>query len=215
MSAGTRREGRGERGATLPEMLVVIVLLGVVGSTLLAAFIAVIRTVAATEQQQIDLDDARLGMDAATRVLRAAVRLDPDPNQPLLAVAQADHLRFYASPGTISATRPTLVDLRVIDGDLVQDSVVPTGTAAAWDFSGASERRTVARDLVDDDVFTFTDDEGAVLAPPALVQPEVRLEVRLVTITLPSQETTGFDVAPTTVQNRVHLTNFEYVPEES
>lgn len=106
------RPGRpgGEDGASLPELLVSMLLLSVVTGAVATVFISSLDSVRTTTTTNATTADARLAMEAVTRTVRVAVR--PQGHGSAIVEARPDRLVLYASLQRSSAqstTRPTRV----------------------------------------------------------------------------------------------------------
>lgn len=144
----TRPDARSERGATLIELLVSLVVGGLVLTALLQVFVTTLRSDARTEDRVDSVSRARLAVDRATQVLGAQVCFNGAP--PVLPGSTARVVTFYSDlqvPST--TTTPTANGARL--ERLTYDPTARTITDERWPgttATGTSTRRTIGQDVL-------------------------------------------------------------------
>jgi prepilin-type N-terminal cleavage/methylation domain-containing protein len=143
-----RRRLSDQRGFTLIEMLVVMLLLGVVVAAMLTFYLGIARSFADTSNRIVNQDDARTAMNQLTRYIRMACSSDSNLTSFSDAVAvaspqelvfyadldgdgQADKVRFYLSGQTMRmatvapdlSTSPPTYPAYTLDGVVVMDGI--------------------------------------------------------------------------------------------
>ena len=216
-----RLDPRREEGFTLVELLVTISILALVMGAVTTAVVATQRTVRETDQRYTDLGEARVAMNATSRNVRTAIRLNP--GDPAFIDAGPEHLEFYANVD-VGAGDPKRVRLDVQGDDLletVEDGTVGSGAGAnpvrTWTGDGAPRTRTIARNLTNptdgEPLFEyFAQGASTPFATPGDQLPaadqgdvrQVRIELRVDSDAVP-------DVAETVLANRVRIPNFYFV----
>ena len=81
------RQRSGDRGASLAELLVVMALMGLIGTMVMSVSVQVAKALRGAAERSDDSQDARVALEAMTRALRSAV--DPDEDGPLTAFVDA------------------------------------------------------------------------------------------------------------------------------
>ncbi|HSK21851.1 MAG TPA: type II secretion system protein [Egicoccus sp.] len=150
----SERRLRDQHGASLVELLVAMLIVGVIGTAATASIVAMQRVGTSAHQVREDLDTARIALDRVRREIRSSRGVTPD-------------------------STPTLLQLRVagIDGaaaQLVTWELVGGGDRRQLQrYVGASTapRQTVADDLLPTSVFTYDQ------SPPRTSRVDVVLEV--------------------------------------
>ena len=103
----------GEAGTTLMELIVVLFLLGLMGSMLTIFTTSTLRNTRASDSRQQDLLAARNALDAVTKSLRSAISVATSPVTPAFSQASATSVTFYADNGTVTGATanngPTLM----------------------------------------------------------------------------------------------------------
>lgn len=206
-AAGTERTSttRGEEALTLVELLVAAALTAVILAAGYASLIVAVQSLHRSEIQTENIDTLRIAIAAVSRDLRAAD--SPLPTIEAFEVAEPDRVHLYsrvgATPqvmrveaevdtdGQLWLTRtPVTVDT---DGSLVVDSA-------------AEQRRVVARNLVDDQIFTYLPaGDGTPLDD--LEDVEQRRRIRMVTISMRVASDGGVRARPTELATTVRTPN--------
>jgi type II secretory pathway pseudopilin PulG len=145
-----------DRGASVVELLVVLVLTAVLGTLVAATFVRGLDTTRNATARNIDAARAKVALEEMSKQLRTAVDPDgPDGTLHAIETGTATDVTFYSAVGTLSET-PTADSLprkvrywvdtntaqlreEVVDG-------VRVGAAPSW--PGPARVRTLARDLV-------------------------------------------------------------------
>ncbi len=152
-------QGRSDAGTTLMEMIVVLFLLGMLGSMLTLFTTSTLRSTRENDSQQQDLLQARNALDAMTRNLRGAITVATSPVTPAFSQASATSVTFYADNGTVTGATsnngPTLMHYYVDNTahTLVEESTpatVNTGsTTTPYVWNSANKRtRILARNVL-------------------------------------------------------------------
>jgi type II secretory pathway pseudopilin PulG len=152
------RRLRGDDGTTLVELLVVMVLLGVVGSIVAAWQISMQRTTAAVTSFVSDQGDLRTAMAYLTKDLRMANR--PAPDVPaFLPVSTASDVRFFVNTGSgpLKLVRYAEEPTGTGTARLVREEVPAVGAAAlgTWPTSGVSRVVLVKQVLTSEPLATY------------------------------------------------------------
>lgn len=138
------RRLRGEAGTTLPELLVVMVLMGVVGSVVVSWQIGMQRSTAGFTARVNDQADLRTAMAHMTRDLRMAIR--PSTGVPaFLPESTASDVRFYVNADSGPPLRVRYFTEPASDGgtQLVRESTPAAGSPGSWNWPAGGTRRTV------------------------------------------------------------------------
>jgi Tfp pilus assembly protein PilW len=135
------RRLRGDDGTTLAELLVVMVLLGVVGSIVTSWQISMQRTTAGVTTFVSDQGDLRTAMAHMTKDLRMAIR--PTADVPaFLPVSTASDMRFFVNTnsGPLKLVRYATEPSGTGTVRLVREEVPAVGAAVSgtWPATGAS-----------------------------------------------------------------------------
>ena len=218
----TRQRLDGERGTTLVELMVTIMILAIVMGAVTGAVVATHRTVRNADQRYADLGEARIAMDATSKLVRTAVRLNPD--DPAFIDAGPDHVAFYANVD-VTNDDPKLVRLEVQGDDLIQTveegDVVSTNsngeTERGWTGDGSPRSRTIARNLTNPvqgepvfEYFGHGEVDPFVLTGGELAESD-QDDVRHVRVELRVDSDAAPDVEETVLVNRVRIPNFYYI----
>ena len=163
VAALRHRQERGrpqtDAGTTLMEMVVVLFLLGLLGSMLTLFTTSTLRNTRESDSQQQDLLQARNALDAMTKNLRSAVTVNTSPVTPAFSQASSTSVTFYANNGTVTGSTsnsgPTLYHYYVntAANTLVEESTratVNTGsttTPYVWN-SANKVTRILAKNLL-------------------------------------------------------------------
>lgn len=145
---------------TLPELMVTITILAVVGGALTAAVVASQRSLGSANATMRDVAGARNAIERVGSLLRSATSedglLDTAIETPLISAAP-DDVSFYTRTGVSAEENPVLIRLFVdADADLVEERILPTpasGGTPTW--TSAPITRVLVADLVNVEPFTF------------------------------------------------------------
>lgn len=153
---------RQDAGFTLPELMVTIFLIGVIGSVL-AGFVSMFSTTFTEERARLDSTNvAAVGMNEITRVVRAGIPIKNDyaasgtGYDPAFVYAGAERLTLNAGLDTTSALlRPVRVTFALDSGRVLTETRItprPGGaTEAQWVFTGGgttTSSRPIARTIL-------------------------------------------------------------------
>lgn len=90
------KPARGDAGVTLVELLVVMALMGVVGSLVMSWFVAMTRNISEQTSRVTDAADARYALEYLSKDLRMAIR--PRPGTPAFTASSSDRaVEFYVN----------------------------------------------------------------------------------------------------------------------
>lgn len=163
----TRPDLRDERGVTLVELLVALVLFGAVMGAFTTGIIAVQRASVQVDVRTDDLDQARTALEVGARALRAVTAPPVQPGSvevpPPFLEAGPRYAVFTAYLGDPDTPVRIELDART-DGELIErttlPSIAPDGTIT-WPVTG-ERQRVLARRLHDGAVLTYIvrDDDG-------------------------------------------------------
>jgi Tfp pilus assembly protein PilV len=154
-----RGRARGDAGTTLMELVVVLFLLGLLGSMLTLFTTSTLRSTRENDSQQQDLLQARNALDAMTKNLRAAITVNTSPVTPAFSQASSTSVTFYADNNTVtggtSNNGPTLMRYYVDNTahTLVEESTVATvntgSTTTPYVWNSANKiTRVLARNVL-------------------------------------------------------------------
>lgn len=227
--------GERERGMSLVELMVTMVITGLVAAMTAALVIGVQQTNQANTVRQDQIDTARVSVERMSKTLRASVK----PNQVATCtgtdVCVADAFRgartlsvsFYANinnPG--NSIGPSRVDYAISTtgataGQLIETvqrpvSNVPSATGYVYCTSGpgcdaTKKTQVLARNVVTTSgpVFQYFDETGTPMVPvgTASLTDAQRKKVLSIEIVVRVQNGTGPDARPTTYIQRILLPN--------
>lgn len=215
---------------SLPEVMVVVAVLGVVMIFSLTSVVSFERATTGEIRRLENLEEARVLMQVVTKDVRTAARLSSSTS-PFIK-ADDNELEFYANLN-LSTSCPKIVWIHV-DGTsrLIEEVWEPTsgtpptcvypGSPLATPPTGATTTRLVGRYVANgssEPIFTYYYDNAGVLTPFASsVTPLSSTDSFVVTsvqIQLSIRKDTASHVDRTTVVNKVRLPNVYYNPEES
>lgn len=232
--AGLRRR-HGDRGITLVEIMTSTVLAATLGGMVTMLVISTQRQTAAGEIRMADIDSARVGMDALTRVLRTAVQpaqlqvgcgscIGPASVSTALTAAEVDRLQLFANLG--DPTGPFLITFAAEEENgkwvLTQKTQRPdVGSAPNFRYTPCIPKqagcrisvRTLVRGLdwpSPTPMFVYRDNAADVLTPPGArpgLTPDQLLIVDSIDITLPVRTPNGVGAGGFLSATRVTLPN--------
>ena len=224
------RRFRDESGMSLPEVMVVIAVLGVVMIFSLTSVATFERATTGEIRRLENLDEARVLMQVVTKDVRTAVRLSSSTS-PFIK-ADDNEVQFYANLN-LTTSCPKIVRIHVdVSVRLIESVWEPTsGTPPTCTYSGnpmgtpptgATDTRLVGRyvaNTTSEPIFTYYYDNAGVLT--AFTTTDTPLSaansflVTSVQIRLSIRKDTLQSVDRTTIVNKVRLPNVYYNPEES
>lgn len=214
---------REERGLTLPELLITIMLLSVLMTIVITVFVQFNRTFTDSRMANENTAAASIAMNEVTRVVRSGTEnpvVGSAVNQPVFAEARPRKVVLQSYLDTsASDPRPVKVSFEVTPSrDLVEvrwAALPVAGNAGYFAYSSTeSSRRVVARKIVlptggEDDIFTFVDKNGAKIAVPSSGQltQDQRRAVVAVQVRFRVQTDERGLATPATLQNTVGIPN--------
>lgn len=202
------RPVRGDHGLTLPELMVTMVLMGIVGTIMINAVIQVTRTVTKAQASADSLDTARIGMARLTKNVRAGMAIQRAglTDLPALAAISPTQLTVYASLGPV----PTKITYS-INGQRQLVEQWYTGNAASnpyWTFTNTPRTTVVASKIPAGTVlFTYYDANGAPIANQTSSAEADLIQIRSVKIALTVDIDPARGGGPVTVSSTVVLPN--------
>lgn len=206
-----------ESGFTLPELLVVMLLLGATLTVMYRGLASMTRAAIGTQGRLVNLDEARVVIGTVTKDLRTAARLTPDTSP--FDYANEQEVIFYGNIESLAA--PKKIHIYVDDDRrLVEKIVDAAGTSPNYTYDTTPRVRVVGRFLANDGpVFSYLDAEGNCLGGSGSTTPcsmgapltaEELLLVSAVEVVVSIREHGG--PQPATLINRVRLPNVDYNP---
>ena len=206
-----RLERGGERGSSLLELMMSVLLIAVVMGAVMVGTFSAQNAITGSDLRLQNLDQARTLMASLTKDVRTAVRLSAGSSP--FTVADANHAVFYANISTTSS--PKKVDLS-IDGQSRLVETVWTADAGTtspnYTYTGASTVRLVGRYVANTaakPLFTYLDSNGTALTNLPLNAADL-LAIKAVQIQLIVKKTTASQLNATALVNRVRLANLDY-----
>jgi type II secretory pathway pseudopilin PulG len=213
-----RRAHDEERGLTLVEMTITIMLFALVMTVIMKGFMSFQSLATGEDLRLQNLDEARLIMDAVSKDVRTATMLTAGTSP--FIVADALHVTFYANLNT--TTGPKKIDLSI-------DSTVPTAPVLVEKVTASDPgsnpptyttltptTRLVGKYVTNSTslpLFTFYDQAGTLLTTP--LSSADLLAVRQVGINLSVRKSVNQYLPATTITTRVSLPNIFYNVQES
>jgi hypothetical protein len=216
-------------------MMVVIVLLGVIGTMVTSLVISTQRQTTAVRLRIDDVAQARIGLDSLTKTLRTAVQpaqlqvgcsacTGPASIATAVTTATPTSLQLFANFG--AAAGPSLVTFTIAFDATLQVATM-TQTTQAPDLNSAPNftyttcvigavgcsirKRTLVKGLdwpLVDPAFTYLDNTATALVPAITGLTGAQLiQIAAVDIELPVHSPNRYNTAPTTIQARVGLPN--------
>lgn len=214
-----RRHRDDQAGVTLVELLVTMVVMGILGSMVVASSVTAHRASGRTSDRLQSVAEARIAVNAISRSLRAAVRATA--TDPLLRTAGPREIAYLED--VAGQEGPDLVRVHVEDGELAsQRWVADAGSGPAWTYTGTPRERALLAHIPDDlAVFTYRDLDacpvaGACPALDAEASPQGlsagdRNDVDLVEIEVAARAPR---VEPFGLQTQIVLRNQGFVPDD-
>jgi type II secretory pathway pseudopilin PulG len=226
------RRRRDEAGTSLVELMVVILILGLVMGTAMAALVSSQNANQGNAERVTNLDQARLLMDNTTKDLRTAIRLNPGGSA--FSIAAPTEVQFTATLDTTTGAPPVEIDLsvdassRLIEKITQPDSAIAAPSPPYYTYnSPVWTTRFVAQFIANSasqTIFNFCDSSGtaclagapnlpfpgAPSAPTKITDPLVLNAIHAVVIDFSVRHTTKFSVNATRLTTRVRLPNLDY-----
>ena len=148
---------RGDDGTTLAELLVVMLLLGIVGTIVASWQISMQRTTAGVTAFVTDQADLRTAMAHMTKDLRMAIRPTADVAA-FLPGSKANDVQFYVNTesGSLRLVRYLREETGAGTAQLVREEAVPAATpATTWPTTGVRRVVLVQRVLTSEPLATY------------------------------------------------------------
>lgn len=211
MSASFERDER-DRGFSLMELLVAISLLAVVTTLVTVLVVSLATTFSRQESQHDSANQAALGMQHVSRIIRAGTEIDTTTWQPapIFALADRQAMTLQSYVGVESTEEgPTRVALAIdpATGDLVETRFEPRRSGGVWTYAATpSSRRVLIRDVADTSTFTYLRSDSSELPTRALTEAE-RREIAAVRVDLVVQTHGTDDAQPVAMRTEVSLRN--------
>jgi hypothetical protein len=187
--------------------MVTMVLMGIVGSVMLAAVVSVTKTVTHNQANADSMDIARIAINRAAKNIRAGMEVVRSglANQPAIDEMAPNKIVVYSSLGAAPTKLTYSMDA---SGNLIETKIPAGGTSPYWTFTGAATTTIVAGKIPTGSpaLFTFLDVNGIPLATQTATDDATTGLVRSVTITL------TVDANPTKGGGPVQLTNTVVLP---
>lgn len=209
-----RRPGD-ERGFTIVETMVAVVLLAIVMAVLYRGMDSLQRATVGNEERLVNLEEARVVMATITKDIRAGAALQPG-TAPFVAAA-ARELTMYANIG--STAGPSKIRMYVDTENRLIEEVTPPdpGSGPNYTYTAAPKVRAVGSYVVPGTtIFTyqyFDDATGNFVTLGNLpLSSADRLKVESVDVSLSIRKSSTAPTPATTLRNRVRLTNVYYNP---
>jgi prepilin-type N-terminal cleavage/methylation domain-containing protein len=203
------RLARGDRGLTLAELMVTMVLMGVVGTIMITTVASVVKTVTHNQANADSVDIARIGMNRLTMNIRSGMAIQQSglADLPALAEIAPNKLTVYASLGPV----PTKITYSINTNRELVEQWYP-GVAASnpfWTFATTPRTTVIARKIPTTAaaMFTFLDGTGAPLAIQTSTNVNDLALVRSVRIALTVDIDPARGGGPVTLSNTVVLPN--------
>ena len=198
-----------DRGLTLIEMMVTLLLMGIVGSIMFASVVSVTQTLTHSQANSDSLDIARIGMDRLAKTVRSGMSIQQNGSSdlpPLLEISP-NKLTVYASLGTV----PAKVTYSIDANRQLIETWYP-GVAASspyWTFSTTARTEVVARQIpaTAPALFTFLDTNGTAIANQTSTNVADLALVHGVAISLMIDSNPAKGGGPVTLVNTVTMPN--------
>lgn len=218
MLARLRRRLSDERGVTLAETMIVLLILSITLGAAFAALTSFQRQAVGSDVRAQNLAEARQMMATITRDLRTATkpaRASGVTQPPGFISAGARAVAFYANLDTPANGGPRRITLEVDgSGVLWERSVAPTGTYPSFTYTSTPTSRRLGQFVVNTDaapLFEYLDGNDVVLGPLPLTAAQLD-RVAMVRVNLRVLRDSGLTVPATTLRTTVRMPNLAYDP---
>lgn len=165
-----RRRLASESGFTLVELVVAMGLGMIVLFAVLNLLDASGHAGARITDKSETVQRTRIGLDRATRILRT--QACGDSNTPPIISGSGSSVTFYSDTNTSSTFAPRKVTLSFANGNLTQQTWVPTNSSSPWTYNAtATQTRTLIDNIAQSGstpvfaYYSWTDLDNAVTAP--------------------------------------------------
>ncbi|GHG52257.1 hypothetical protein GCM10011331_16770 [Flavimobilis marinus] len=213
--AGRTVSAQRDAGMTLPEVLVTMFLMSLIGVLIVSLFTGVTRTLTRDRAANDSTNAASVAMDQLTRTVHGLSDITLGTGTSVgIDVANYSSLTFYSYVDTeATAVRPLKVAYEVNAAKELTESrwlAVPAGKER-WTFPAkATSTRVIARDVVASSaapLFAYLDGEGKRLAPAAGLSLANRDLVRAVEVVLRVEADDSGRAATVELQNTIGIPN--------
>jgi prepilin-type N-terminal cleavage/methylation domain-containing protein len=212
MAGHLRRLGRDERGLTLVELLITMVLMGLVGSLVLSVYSTSADVVVDNDRRLDSVNIATIGMERLSKAIRAGTEIKQHSaqNLPAFRSVATEAVSFYSYLGS----EPSLITFSINGNRELTETVVPADAASTepyWTFTGASTTRIVARKIpagLATPLFRYYDGGGAQISPTTNQDELRRIEQVQISLTVQADPTNSVRAA--VLENRVALPNLGF-----
>lgn len=207
-----RHDQRGQ--ASLPEMMVTVLLLGIVMTFVYKAVDSTQYAIAGESARLANLDEARNLMAVTTKDIRTATRLVPGTS-PFVSATEND-VTFYANlNNTTGGPRKIRIYVDNTSELIAQVWTPDVGSVSPnFTYTGAAIPRYVGRFVTNSTsppIFTYYDTTGNQL-PSGTLNAANLLAIYSVKVTLVVRKQTTLPLRPITLVNQVRLPNVDYQP---
>jgi prepilin-type N-terminal cleavage/methylation domain-containing protein len=213
-------QGAGERGISLVELIVAMMLLGIVSAIVVGMYVGTARATSQGQSVDGDTRTASNGINEVARMIRAATEnpvLNPAPGTPatdpaIEAGADSSSITLYAYVNLETAEqKPVKVRFFVDpDGQLVEQKwTAAPAVNGHWSFPTAQADRILAGPLLPGTpVFIYLQGDGSEIVVPVggLTNPDTLRTIKAVTVTMTIQSN-ALQSLPVTLQNTVGMPN--------
>lgn len=217
---------RDERGLTLPELLITVMLLSVLMTLVVAGFVSFSRTLTDQRMAADNTSAASVAMNETTRVIRSGTvqpitgQVEPDPV--FAEIGRREVVLYSYLDTNASDPRPIKVRFWVDDQRELRETrtvgVPVSGQSGVFNYAGPSTTRVIARRIVFDGsapVFTYLDKAGVAVGLPAsgtlkadtTARKETIRSIAAVQVRFTVQTDDRGQATPATLQNTVGIPN--------
>jgi len=201
-----------DRGFTMAELLVTIMLLSIVSAMVVGTVTLVGRNVVRDQSKADSLDIARVGMNRMSKAVRAGteVPVSSTSNLPAFAEIGPETLTVYASLGTAPTKTKYSVNAQ---RELIETKwSADTSNAPYYTFATTPVVTEIASQIpAGASLFKFRDANGALVSPQTTTDTTVLSQVRSVEIDLKVNSNPAQGVPPVSLNSTVVLPNLGVV----
>ena len=201
-----------DRGFTMAELLVTMMLMSIISAVVLSTVVIVGRNVVRDQAKGDSLDIARVGMNRVSKAVRAGteVPVNGSSNLPAFAEIGPETLTVYASLGSAPTKTQYTIDAQrqLIETQWAAD----TSNAPYYTFATTPRVTEIASQIpASSGLFKFYDANGALVSPQTTTDPTVLSLVRSVEINLMVNSNPTQNVPPVSINSTVVLPNLGVV----
>jgi prepilin-type N-terminal cleavage/methylation domain-containing protein len=205
-----RLDAKRDRGTTLVEMLVTMIVLGFLTTAVTLTVVTMDRNSTTTKARDFATEQSAATVDRASHLIRTAT--PEGAGNAMFTYAGDTHVTLYSSIG--QANGPALVDLNLTGpathGTLTA-TITPADANSNYTYTGTPVVEHDGTDIINSTgtpLFTYYDVSGNVLATPMTTVAQL-IKIARVKITVVDQEQ-GLSSAPVTNSTLVYIRNVEY-----